>query len=236
MDNKIEELKQHLKAVKEIAKETGLFDPNSLKYEFNDKLIEEVAEINAYFRKLGVSDRFPVTSDMIRHKEVFGIRYNDDFVEEAKGDYVRTMVSILKYVDKIIDNIKIKQFESSYVESVRTEDVPSRIKKCHIYLKFKNMKIELTIENDKCRTSLYDILLHHSYINVKFDMPDGLIFRDTIDRYDGWIEIESANDNNPWIHKKINDFETNSKEVAEIINGRIDKYVGLLEGYIKELY
>lgn len=53
MENKIDELKQHLKAIEEISKETGLFNPNSLKYEFNDKLIEEVAEINDYFRKLG---------------------------------------------------------------------------------------------------------------------------------------------------------------------------------------
>ena len=234
MENKIDELKQHLKAIKEIARETGLFDPNSLKYEFNDKLIEEIAEINVYFRKLGVSNRFPVTTDMVRHKEVFGIKYIDDFIEEAKEDYIKTIVSILRYVDKIIDNVKIKQLESSYVEFTKTEDVPSRIKDCHIFLKFKNVKVEMTIVNDKCHTSMYDILLHHSYLNVKFEMPDSLIFRDKYYRRDGWIEFES--NDTLWIHKKINDFETSSKEVAENINGRVDRYIGLLEDYIKELH
>lgn len=233
MESKIEELKQHLKAVKEIAKETGLFDPNSLKYEFNDKLIEKVSEINAYFRKLGVSKRFPVTADMVRHKEVFGIKYNDDFIEEAKEDYIRTMVSILRYVDKIIDNIKINQFESSYIEFIKTGDIPSRIKDCNIFLKFKNVKIEMTIVNDKCHTDLYEILLHHSYLDVKFDMPSGLSFRNTLDYHDGWVELESRHV--PWVCIEIKDFVTNSKEVAEIINGRIDEYVGLLDDYIKEL-
>lgn len=234
MENKIEELRQHLKAIEEIAKETGLFDPNSLKYEFNDKLIEEVAEINAYFRKLGVSNRFLVTTDMVKRKDIFGIPYNDNFVEETKEDYIRTMVSILRYVDKIADNLKIKQFENSYVEFTKTEDVPSRIKDCRIFLNFKNVKIEMIIVNDKCHTSLYDILLHHSYINVKFNMPDGLLFRDDRNRRYGWIEVEDGH--TLWIHKKVNDFETNSKEVAEFINDRIYGYARLIENYIKELY
>lgn len=233
MENKIDELKQHIEAVTEIAKETGLFNPNSLKYEFNDKLIKEVVEINAHFRRLGVSDRFLVNSDNVRHKEVFGIKYDNDFAKGV-GDYnLRTMVSILRYVDKIIDNIKIKQFESSYVEFTKEGANPSRIKDCYIFLRFKNVKIEMKIVNDKCHTQLYEILLHHSFLNVKFSMPDGLIFRDNIDRHDGWIEFES--DGNPWVYKKINDFETNSKEVAKIINDRIDKYVGLIEDYVKEI-
>lgn len=233
MENKIEELKEHLNAVREIAKETGLFNPDSLKYEFNDKLIEEVAEINAYFRRLGVSDRFPVTADMVRHKEVFGIGYGDDFIEELREDYKRTLVSMLKYVDMVMDNTKIKHYEADFVEFIKTENfVPSRIRECYIVLKCKSVIIEMKISNEQSLTSPYTISLNHSFLNIKFDIPDSLVFGDNIDHHEGWIEFE---DNNPWINKAVNDFETNSKEVAETINVRIDKYIELIENYVKEL-
>lgn len=233
MENKIEELKQHLKAIKEISKETGFFNPDSLKYEFSDKLIEEVSEINAYFRKLGVSDRFAVTADMVRHKEVFGIKYNDDFIEEVKDDYLQTMVSIFRYVDKVMDNTKVNQCRVDYVEFKKTNGIPSRIERCYIVLKCDNVRIEMSIINNKCHTSTYLILLNHSFLNIKFDMPEGLAFNDNMERYDGWIEFEG--EGNIWLHKKVNDFETDSKEVAEIINQKINKYISILDDTINNM-